>query len=136
MNFKPGKFASLSVLGLSLLLGPVVGAGAAQQDPQQPPPDNSKTNQRDNPQTSPTADEQKMNPADRGITKRIRMAVMNDSTLSTYAHNVKIITRDGRVTLKGPVRSDGEKANVGAKAIAVAGDGNVDNQLDVAPAKQ
>ena len=136
MNFKQSKIASLSILGLSLLIGPVVGARAAQQDPQQAPADNSKTNQRDNPQTSPTADDQKMNPADRGITKRIRMAVMNDSTLSTYARNVKIITRDGKVTLKGPVRTAAEKDNVGAKAVGVAGDGNVDNQIDVVPAKQ
>ena len=45
---------------------------------------------------------------------------------------MKIITQDGKVTLKGPVRSDDEKANIEAKATAVAGAGNVDNQLTVA----
>ena len=55
--------------------------------------------------------------------------------LSTYAHNVKIITQGGKVTLKGPVLSEGEKSNIPAKAMAFAGDGNVDNQLDVVPAK-
>jgi hyperosmotically inducible protein len=60
---------------------------------------------------------------------------MQDKTRSTYAHNVKIVTQDGKVTLKGPVRSEDEKANIEAKATAVAGAGNVDDQLTVAPAK-
>jgi osmotically-inducible protein OsmY len=136
MNYKKRNIGSLTLLGLSLLVGPSVGARATLQDPQPAPADNSKTNQRDNPQTSPTADQQKMNPADREITKKIRMAIHKDATLSTYAHNVKIISQDGKVTLKGPVRSDDEKANIAAKATAVAGDGNVDNQLDVVPPKQ
>lgn len=137
MNFKKCYFTALPLLGLSLLAGPILGARVSQQDPQQPPPaDNTKTNQRDKSQTSPTADQQKMNPADRDITKKIRMALHNDNSLSTYAHNIKIITQNGKVTLKGPVRSDDEKTNIGAKAIAVAGDGNVDNQLDVVPSKQ
>jgi osmotically-inducible protein OsmY len=64
------------------------------------------------------------------------MAIHDDKSLSTYAHNIKIITQDGKVTLKGPVRSEDEKSNIGAKAAAVAGDGNVTNQIDVAPSKQ
>lgn len=121
-------------LGLAFTLA-LCGSLAYAQDPQTPA-DNTKTNQRDNPTTSPTADQQKMNPADRNITKKIRMAIHQDTSLSTYAHNVKIITQNGKVTLKGPVRSDDEKANIAAKAVAVAGDGNVDNQLDVVPPKQ
>jgi hyperosmotically inducible protein len=50
-----------------------------------------------------------------------------------YAHNIKIITQDGKVTLRGPVRSEDEKASIEAKAVAVAGAGNVTNQLEVAP---
>jgi hyperosmotically inducible protein len=102
------------------------------QDPQQPPPDNTKQNKD---QTSPTADDQKMNPADRTITQKIRKALHDDSALSTYAHNIKIITQDGKVTLRGPVRSEDEKASIEAKAVAVAGVGNVTNQLEVAPPK-
>ena len=136
MNYKKRNIGSITLLGFSLLIGPAAGARVSQQDPQQTPADNSKTNQRDNPQTSPTADQQKMNPADRDITKKIRMAIHKDTTLSTYAHNVKIIAQDGKVTLKGPVRSEDEKSNIAAKATAVAGDGNVDNQLDVVPPKQ
>jgi hypothetical protein len=99
------------------------------QDPQQTPPDNTKQNK----DQSPTADDQKMNPADRAITQKIRKALHDDNALSTYAHNVKIITQDGKVTLRGPVRSEDEKAAIEAKAVAVAGPGNVTNQLEVAP---
>jgi hyperosmotically inducible protein len=126
------------LLGASLLIGPALMAQTAQQpsDPQQTPPDNTKTNERDRDQNAPTADQQKMNSSDREITKKIRMAIHQDKSLSTYAHNIKIIAQDGKVTLKGPVRSEDEKTNIGAKATAVAGDGNVINQIDVTPSKQ
>jgi len=102
------------------------------QDPQQPAPDNTKKN-RD--QTPPTADQQKMNSSDRAITQKIRKVIEEDKSLSTYAHNIKIITQDGKVTLRGPVRSEDEKNNIQAKAVAVAGEGNVSNQLEIAPSK-
>src|SRR5271155_1693944 len=102
------------------------------QDPQQTPPDNTKQNKD---QTNPTADQQKMNPADRAITQRIRKAIHEDNALSMYAHNIKIITQDGKVTLRGPVRSEEEKSNIEAKAVAVAGQGNVTDQLEIAPPK-
>jgi hyperosmotically inducible protein len=121
----------LALLGASFLAVPLVYA----QDPQ-PKPDNTKVNQRDRDSASPTADNQKMNPADRETTKKIRAAIHDDKSLSTYAHNIKVITQDGKVTLKGPVRSEDEKSNIAIKATQVAGDGNVDNQLDVAPPKQ
>ena len=74
-----------------------------------------------------------MNPADRAITQKIRKAIHADQTLSTYAHNIKIITQDGKVTLRGPVRSDDEKSALEAKAVSVAGQENVTNHLKVAP---
>ena len=77
----------------------------------------------------------KNNLVDRAITQKIRKALHEDSSLSTYAHNVKIITQDGKVTLRGPVRSEDEKSNIEAKAVAVAGQGNVTNELEVAPPK-
>jgi hyperosmotically inducible protein len=121
------------VLGSCLLLGVSMPAKVmSYQDTQQPAPDNSKVNQNQNPST---ADQQKMNPADRDLTKKIRMALHDDKSLSMYAHNIKIISQDGKVTLRGPVRSDDEKAAIGAKAVAVAGDGNVTNHLHVAPPK-
>lgn len=121
------------VLGSCLLLGASMPAKVMlDQDTQQTAPDNSKVNQNQNP---PTADQQKMNPADRDLTKKIRMALHDDKSLSMYAHNIKIISQDGKVTLRGPVRSDDERAAIEAKAVAVAGDGNVTNHLHVAPPK-
>jgi hyperosmotically inducible periplasmic protein len=100
------------------------------QDPQQTPPDNTRQNKD---QTNPDAGQQKMNPADRALTQKIRKAIHQDTSLSTYAHNIKIITQDGKVTLRGPVRSEDEKSSIEAKAEA--GQGNVTNQLEVALAK-
>jgi hyperosmotically inducible protein len=102
------------------------------QETQQTAADNTKKNKD---QTSPTADQQKMNPADRAITQKIRKAIHEDNSLSNYAHNIKIITQDGKVTLRGPVRSEEEKNNLQAKAAAVAGQDNVTNQLEIAPPK-
>jgi hyperosmotically inducible protein len=76
-----------------------------------------------------------MNPADRAITQKIRKAIHEDQSLSTYAHNIKIISQDGKVTLRGPVRSEDEKNNIQAKAVTVAGEENVTNQLEIAPSK-
>ena len=115
-------------LGASLMAAPAV----QQQDPQQPAPDNTKRNKD---QTDPSTDQQKMNPADRAITQKIRKAIHEDKSLSTYAHNIKIVTQDGKVTLRGPVRSEDEKSNLQAKAAEVAGQDNVTNQLEIAPPK-
>ena len=99
----------------------------------QTPADNTKVNTRDRSKSAVTADQQKENPADRDLTQRIRRALMQDKTLSTYAHNVKVVTQSGHVTLKGPVRSEDERKSVEAKAVEVAGAANVTNQMSVAP---
>jgi hyperosmotically inducible protein len=111
----------------SLLFCTTLMAASALQDP-----DNTKMNKD---QSSPTADQQKMNPTDRALAQKIRKSIHDDKNLSTYAHNVKIIAQDGKVTLRGPVRSEDEKNDLQAKAVAVAGEGNVVNQLDIAPPK-
>ena len=126
--------SQLLLMGGALIFSASLGATPVRQS-QQPAPDNSKTNQGDANQGATTADQQKMNPADRETSRQIRSAIMKDKTLSTYSHNIKIITRDGKVTLKGPVRSDDEKANIEAKAAAIAGADNVTDLLTVAPAK-
>jgi hyperosmotically inducible protein len=131
--WKIGK--CLSLLGATLFLSASLVAGTVQQD-QQPAPDNSKTNQGDASKGATTAEQQKMNPADRNITKQIRSSIYKDKSLSTYAHNIKVITQDGKVTLKGPVRTEDEKAGIAAKAAAVVGADNVTNQLEVTPANQ
>ena len=129
------KFAKhFSVVGATLFLGASLLAGVPQSG-QQPAPDNTKNNQGDASKDATTADQQKMNPADRNTTRQIRKSIMQDQSLSTYAHNIKIITRDGKVTLKGPVRTEEDKASIQAKAVAVAGADNVTNQLQIA-AKQ
>jgi hyperosmotically inducible protein len=115
-----------------LLLG-LWGIASAQDNSQQPAPDNTKVNERDKSSSEPTADQQKDNRSDRGITQQIRQSVMKDKSLSTYAHNVKIISQDGMVTLKGPVRSDDEKRSVEAKAAAVVGQDRVPSELEVKP---
>jgi hyperosmotically inducible periplasmic protein len=94
-------------------------------------PDNTKVNKRDREKSEKTADQAKDNSGDRDIMQKIRKAVMADKSLSTYAHNVKIISEHGKVTLKGPVHSEQEKETVEAKAVEVAGAGNVTNQLTV-----
>jgi osmotically-inducible protein OsmY len=104
---------------------------AVAQDTPAPAADNTKMNQRDQNGNEATADQQKGNHSDLDITQQIRQAIVKDKSLSTYAHNVKIITQNGMVTLKGPVRSESEKSAVEAKAEAIAGEGKVTNQLDV-----
>ena len=124
------------IAAAALLGSGVMAAPQPRQDPgQQSAPDNSKTNKRDRDKSSPTADRQKMNSTDRDLAKRIRSAITDDKSLSTYAHNIKIIAQDGKVTLKGPVRSEEEKSAIETKATEVAGAGNVINQLEVAPPK-
>jgi hyperosmotically inducible protein len=96
-------------------------------------PDNTKTNKRDSPSERQTADRQKEDPSDRDISQKLRRAVVKDKSLSTDAHNVKIITQGGQVILAGPVRTLEERDNIEAKAMAVVGQGRVTNQLEVAP---
>jgi len=124
----------LPLVGASLVLSTALMATPLLQN-QEPAPDNTRTNRGDANKDATTAGQQKMNPADRDTTKKIRSSIFQDKSLSTYAHNVKVITRDGKVTLKGPVRSEDEKSNIEAKAKAVAGEDNVDDQLEIAPPK-
>jgi hyperosmotically inducible protein len=107
-------------------------AGFAQQ---RTAPDNSKRNQQDQNTDRPTADQQSENAADRQLSQQIRQAIVGDKSLSTYAHNVKIITQDGQVTLRGPVRSKEEKRIVESKAAEIAGAGKVTSELQIASQK-
>ena len=119
-------------VGLLVLSIPVWATPRARYQDSQTAPDNTKNNKD---QSAPTADQQKIDPADRATTQTIRQAIYQDKSLSTYAHNVKIITQNGMVTLRGPVRSEDEKSNIESKAVAVAGQGHVTNQLSIAPPK-
>jgi hyperosmotically inducible periplasmic protein len=90
-------------------------------------PDNSAQNKKQ----GTTADNQPDAKADRVLAANVRKAIMADKDLSTYAHNVKIIVRDGTVTLKGPVKSDDEKQKVKSDAESAASQGKVVDQLTV-----
>jgi osmotically-inducible protein OsmY len=119
-----------------LLGGCLALTGIAQQPKSSPAPDNTKTNQRDRSKAEPTADQAKNSSSDREIMQKIRKSVVSDKSLSTYAHNVKIISQHGKVTLKGPVRSEEEKQSIEAKAAEVAGAENVTNELTVKSEKK
>jgi hyperosmotically inducible periplasmic protein len=94
-------------------------------------PDNTGMNVTDRNPGAMTAGEQSNSKADIALTSKIRRAVMKDDALSTAAHNVKIISVNGVVTLRGPVNNEQEKTAIGSKAEAIAGADKVENQLQV-----
>ncbi|MEO5952551.1 MAG: BON domain-containing protein [Chloroflexia bacterium] len=96
-----------------------------------PASDNTKVNKRDRSASERTADQAKETTSDRDIMQKIRKAIVEEKSLSTYAHNVKVISEHGKVTLKGPVHTDEERKTVEGKAVEVAGVGNVTNQISV-----
>jgi hyperosmotically inducible periplasmic protein len=98
---------------------------------QQAKPDNTGVNTRDRQASEVTADQHKNNRSDVEVTRQIRKSLIADKSLSTYAHNLKVITQDGKVTLKGPVATAEEKTLVEEKAGAVAGQGNVISEVSV-----
>ena len=112
-----------------------MGAAWAYQEPAtsgQQPADNTKINQRDRNQNEPTADQQKENGSDRVLAQQVRRALVKDKSLSSYAHNIKVIAQNGVVTLKGPVHSAQEKEAIEAKAAeAVGGADKIKSEIDV-----
>jgi osmotically-inducible protein OsmY len=107
--------------------------GNLQAQSTQTAPDNTKANQGDRNTQSTTADKaMKNNLSDRQVEAHIRREVVKDKSLSTYAHNVKIVSANGKVTLRGPVRSEEEKQKVEQYAKKYAADQNVINELTVA----
>jgi osmotically-inducible protein OsmY len=132
--FTPFRTAAAACALFLLCATPLVARAQNQsaQDqsssPSQTAPDNSARNKNHN----TTADQQSANKSDTEITRDIRRSIVSDKSLSTYAHNVKIITQNGAVTLKGPVNSDGEKQTVASKAAeVVGGPDKVTNELTV-----
>jgi len=93
--------------------------------------DNTGRNSRDRDGATQTAGDQAENETDRKISATVREAVVADNGLSMNAHNVKIITSGGTVTLRGPVKSSEEKAAIESKAKQVAGVTRVDNLLEI-----
>jgi osmotically-inducible protein OsmY len=93
--------------------------------------DNSAKNARDRGDQTVTPADQGGSAADREVTANVRKAIVADDALSMNAHNVKVITKDGVVTLRGPVKNASEKTSVAAKAQKIAGVKRVDNQLEI-----
>ena len=104
---------------------------SADQSSRSAAPDNTARNERDRGGETKTPGDQAENEADRKIAQNVRQAITSDSSLSTNAQNVKIVSQDGNVTLRGPVKSEKEKQEIEAKAKQVAGVKRVDNQLEV-----
>jgi hyperosmotically inducible periplasmic protein len=94
-------------------------------------PDNTAVNERDAEGNTKTPIDQDENSADVKITANIRSRITGDSSMSVNARNVKIVTSQGKVTLRGPVDSAAEKDAIEVIARDVAGEGNVDNQIEV-----
>lgn len=98
--------------------------------------DNTRRNSSEQNKNTDTAEKQSNNKDDLALTQKIRQAVMKDGSLSMNAKNVKIIARDGKITLKGPVDSQQEKDTIATKAGEIAGKDRVDNQLEVKAEKK
>ena len=94
-------------------------------------PDNTAINERDRSRETQTSGDQSNSSADLKITQAIRQALMKDGELSTTAKNIKVITANGHVTLRGPVKTAQEKAKIDQLAKSAAGGAHVDDQLDV-----
>ena len=115
----------------ALVLGATIsGVPLIEFAQQAPAPDNTKANAQAD---QNTADKQSNTASDRALTQQVRKAIMQDKSMSTYAHNVKVVTQNGQVTLSGPVRTDEEKQAIVQKAAAVAGQDRIVDQISVAP---
>ncbi len=124
------KFPLHACVGLTCMT--LLPVATFAQDQSSPPAAATQDNSAKNKVHNHTADQQSEARSDRMLTKKIRQSLIADTSLSTYGHNVKIITKDGMVTLKGPVHSEDEKSAIASKAAEVAGgQDKVTNQLTV-----
>jgi osmotically-inducible protein OsmY len=129
LNFKVLRRSVIACgAGISLYCMPIAMCA---QDQTTPPASTAPDNSVKNKAHAKTADQQPENTSDREITKKIRQSLIADKSLSTYAHNVKIITQSGAVTLKGPVHSEEEKQTIASKAADVVGPDKVTNQITI-----
>jgi hyperosmotically inducible periplasmic protein len=122
------RIALTLVLSWSLL---GLGSVAMAQDSPPVASDNSAVNVRDRAPEAMTAGEQSNAKSDVELTRKIRRAVVKDHSLSMLARNVKIVSANGSVILRGPVKTEEEKTAIASKAQAIAGADKVDNQLEV-----
>ena len=128
-NFKLKTLMKRTLLAVAYLSAFTLAPMAA--DNKKVAPDNTATNERDRSGETKTSGDQSNSSADLKITQAIRQALMKDSGLSVTAKNIKIITTNGQVTLRGPVKTAQEKAKIDQLAKSAAGGAQIDNQLDV-----
>jgi len=122
-----------TLLALACLSALSLAAFAA--DNEKAKPDNTATNERDRSGETQTSGDQSNSKDDVNTTAAIRRAVVKDDSLSATAKNVKIITANGLVTLRGPVKNDAEKAKIAELAQSAAGNAKINNQLEVKTSK-
>lgn len=122
---------ALALLVLGGYTGTAHAADKTAATPSQAAPDNTGRNVRDRGGDTVTPGDQSNDKVDLNLTQQIRKEIMADKSLSTNAKNVKIITANGVVTLRGPVNTPQEKATVEAKAQSIAGANNVDSELEI-----
>ena len=125
MKLALSKSTRVLVLGATISGVPLIEVAQ-----QAPAPDNTKANAQSD---QNTADKQSNAASDRALTQQVRKAIMQDKSMSTYAHNLKVVTQNGQVTLSGPVRTDEEKQAIVQKAAEVAGQDRIVDQISVAP---
>jgi hyperosmotically inducible periplasmic protein len=118
-----------TLLVLACLSALSVAALAAEDEKTNP--DNTATNERDRSGETQTSGDQSNSSPDLKITQAIRQALMKDGELSTTAKNIKIITANGQVTLRGPVKTAQEKSKIDQLARSAASGAKIENQLDV-----
>jgi len=127
-------YSAAATLAFLLFAGNVAAADGTLQlaaSDQRPDADDTERNVRDRKDTTLTPMDQGGSESDRTITQEIRRAVVAQDRFSTNAKNVKIITVDGVVTLRGPVKTADEKATIASLAGRTAGAKRVDNQLEL-----
>lgn len=129
--FKKQPLSKWAIGMTAALLFATLPLPVSAQESATPPASSAPDNTARNKGQTTTADQQKEGTSDREITRKIRQAVIADKSLSTYAHNVKIISQNGSVTLKGPVHSDDEKEKIASLAASVVGADKVTNQITV-----
>jgi len=127
----PAAFKNMKRITLLAICLSAATLTAFAQDQSSPAADNSARNERDRSGETKTSFDQSNTKEDTQVTASIRRAVMKDDSLSTTAKNVKIITENGVVTLRGPVKSSAEKAKIAELAKSAAGQMKIMNQLEV-----
>lgn len=122
----------LTLFAVGGYAGPANAEDTSTRAPAAAAPDNTGRNVRDRDDKTLTPFDQSETEADRTLTQRIRQGIVADDSLSMSARNVKIITANGVVTLRGPVETEEERSKIVAAAQQIAGKNNVQNQLEIA----